>query len=121
MRRFLLPVIFMLAPGQPTAGNMTGTVCLGQNLAKPAAEHTKRLYLKVNNSEKIFFNEPYTGPQFVARGLDTSTLHTISVYFDDAIIRSWKLDFTQLKTTSVLIWRAAGSWRMEANDAALCK
>ena len=97
-----------------------GTVCLGKNLAKPLSEHSNRLYLTVNNSKKIYFLRPYRGPKMVFNNLDLSKVHTINIYFDDKITQSWKLNFSKLKTNSVLIWRAPGSWRMESNEASSC-
>lgn len=71
----------------------TGIVCLGSNYAKPLAEHTKRLYLRVNDSPKIYFLESYRPPRIVIEGLDLTSTHTIYVYFDNKLTQSWKLNF----------------------------
>jgi hypothetical protein len=98
-----------------------GTVCLGKNLAKSLSEHSDRLYLKIDDSQKIRFERPYSGPTVVIDNLDLSSDHMVYVYFDDKVVQSWKLDFNKLKTESVLIWRASGSWRMEPYQATSCR
>jgi hypothetical protein len=103
------------------ANEQTGTVCLGKNLAKPISEHTSRLFLKIDNSPKLYFKKPYIEPATVLRNLDLKKKHKVNVYFDNKVVESWTLNFSKLKTKSVLIWRAPGSWRMEPNEASSCK
>ena len=88
-----------------------GKVYFGKNLAKPASEYTDRLYLKIDDSKKLYFNRKREGP--VLENLDMNKDYIIKVYFDDKIGSSWILNFSKLKTKSVVIWRSAGSWRME--------
>ena len=90
-----------------------------EDLAKPSSEHTDRLYLKINDSEKLYFNRPYKGP--VLENLNLNKDHIVKVYFDDQIVISWILSYSKLKTQSVIIWRSAGSWRMEAVEESKCK
>ena len=96
-----------------------GKVCLGSNLAKPLSEHTERLYLTIGNSDKLYFMRPYT-PRVVVEHLDVHKNHTVNVYFDNVIVESWKINFSKLKTNTVLIWRAGGSWRMDAIKESSC-
>ncbi len=103
------------------SNELKGTVCLGKNLAKVSSEHTERLYLKIGDSPKIYFIRPYSGKRVIAKNLDIRKEHAIKIFFDDQIVQSWKLNFLKLKTDSVLIWRASGSWRMEPNKASSCK
>lgn len=98
-----------------------GTVCLGKNLALPDEEHSDRLYLRVDDSPRLYFVRPYRGPRVVARNLDVHKEHSVRVYFDHQEVQSWKLNFTILNTDSVLVWRSSGAWRMEPNDASSCK
>jgi hypothetical protein len=114
-RLFLL----LLASASANADDILGTVCFGRNLAKPASEHSDRLYLRIDESEKLYFNHKYDGP--VVRDLDPNVVHAVSVYFDDQLSESWRLDFNKLNTRCVLIWRAAGSWRMEPIEASECR
>ena len=93
------------------ANDNVGKVYFGKNLAKPSSEHTDRLYLKINDSEKLYFNRPHKRP--VSENLDLNKDHIVKVYFDDQIVISWILNYSKLKTQSVIIWRSAGSWRME--------
>ncbi|MDH5178295.1 MAG: hypothetical protein OEZ39_09210 [Gammaproteobacteria bacterium] len=99
----------------------TGTVCLGSNLAKPYAETTHRLYLRIDKSEKIFFPVNYAGDRVVVKDLALDKKHRVYVYFDDEVVVSWKLDFNKLQTDTVVVWRAAGSWRMDAVKRSDCK
>jgi len=96
------------------ASDNGGKVYFGKNLAKPASEYTDRLYLKIDDSEKLYFNRKYEGP--VLENLDLNKDHIVKVYFDDEIGRSWILNFSKIKTKSVVIWRSAGAWRMEPID-----
>jgi hypothetical protein len=115
----LFLILLLGFPAKVFAGNPTGSVCFGENLAKPFAEHSDRLYLKINNSPALYFNRPQTGP--VLNNLDLNALHKVVVYFDNKPVNSWTLDFKKLNTRSVLIWRAAGSWRMEAISESECR
>ncbi len=106
----LLLILLLVFPAEIFAGN-TGSICFGENLAKPMEEHSDRLYLKIGNSPPLYFNRPQSGP--VLTGLDLNLVYQVKVYFNGNLTASWKLDFKELNTTDVLIWRAAGSWRME--------
>jgi len=121
--RILVILLFMLAclTNVAISNELKGTVCLGKNLAKSSGEHSTRLYLKVGNSKNIYFMRPYNGPEAVVKNLDINKDHMVYVYFDNRIVQSWELNFSNLKTASVLIWRASGSWRMEPNEASSCK
>ena len=101
------------------ADDKVGKVCFGKNLAKPISEHTDRLYLKIDDSHKLFFNRPIEGP--VLGNLELNKDHIVKVYFDEQIVQSWKLNFSKLQTHSVIIWRSAGSWRMEPVEELNCK
>ena len=93
---------------------------LRENLSKVASEHTKRLHLTINNSEKFYFTKPYRSPRLISQNLELNDTHTINVYFDENIVQSWKLDLRKHQYTSVVIWRAAGSWRMVQIDPSNC-
>ncbi len=101
------------------ANDETGRVCFGKNLAKVYSEHTDKLYLKIDDSKKLFFNRPHDGP--VLDNLDIDQDHMVKVYFEDRLASSWQLNFSRLNTKSVIIWRSAGSWRMEPVDESRCQ
>jgi hypothetical protein len=101
------------------ANDKIGKVCFGRNLAKVYSEHTDQLYLKIDDSKKLFFNSPHDGP--VLDNLDLDQDHMIKVYFGDQLVSSWPLNFSHLNTKSVIIWRSAGSWRMEPVDESRCQ
>jgi len=90
------------------AGDNGGSVFFGKNLAKVASETTDRLYLRIDDSEKLYFNRKYDGP--VLENLDLNEDHIVKVYFDDEVGQSWILNFSELETQSVVIWRSAGAW-----------
>ena len=121
MLKVLLLIILVLFLDTAQSSELKGMICLGKNLAKPLSEHSERLYLKVNDSPNIYFVRPYSEPKIIALNLDIQKDHIVKVYFDNKVVQSWKLNFLKLKTNSVLIWRATGSWRMEPNDASSCK
>lgn len=121
MPRFA-PLYFLMAcANSALANDITGTVCLGKNLALPYEEHTDRLHLRIDDSPNIYFAYPYSGPRVIAQNLDLYKDHLVKVYFDGQVAQSWKLNFSELKTNSVLVWRAPGAWRMEPNEASLCQ
>jgi hypothetical protein len=101
------------------ANDFSGKICFGHNLAKPYIEHTDSLYLRIDGSQKLYFNKVREGP--VLDDLDLDMDHVVSVYVDGELGVSWRLNFRQLKTGTVLIWRSAGSWRMEPIQASQCK
>ena len=109
IKQIILALLILSAP--VLAAENGGKVFFGKNLAKPASEHTDRLYLKINDSKILYFNRKHKGP--VLENLNLNKDHIVKVYFDDEIGGSWILNFSKLKSTSVIIWRSAGSWRME--------
>lgn len=115
----ILPLLLIAVSTIVVAEDKSGSVCFGKNLAKPASEHTDRLYLRIDDSTKLYFNHPHRGP--VLSGLDLDVVHKVEVYFDDQLAQSWIMDFRKLNTKSVLIWRAAGSWRMDTIEASKCR
>ena len=121
VHRVLISVALMVAMKSPLAEEMGGIVCLGNNLAKVADEHSRRLHLQIDDSSNIYFKKPYNGPELVVKDLSINNNHTIKVYFDGNVVQSWKLNFAQLNTKSVVVWRSAGSWRMDTIEASSCK
>ena len=121
MIRLFASAVLLLFTFAASSNELGGAVCLGPNLSKVAAEHSDQLYLTVSDSANIYFERPYTGPSLVVTGLDMSSTHLIKVYFGGKLAESWMLNFHMLKTSSVLIWREAGAWRMEPNQAGSCK
>lgn len=113
----ILLLVFLIA-ASAAANDRLGQVCFGDNLAKPFSEHTDRLYLTIDDSEKRYFNRTHAGP--VADHLDLQRDHLIQVYFDDRIVASWILNFTKLNTQSVVIWRSSGAWHMDSAEAPRC-
>jgi hypothetical protein len=118
MKKHML-LLFLVFSTSAFASDKSGTVCFGKNLAKPYSEHTDRVFLKIDDSEKLYFNRPNDGPVLVE--LDINKDHTVKVYFDNQLVRSWILNFAELDSNRVIIWRAAGSWRMEPADESKCK
>ncbi len=60
MIKFVTLFLFLLSASVGANDNI-GKIFSGKNLAKPAIEHTYRLYLKVNDSEKLYFNKSHSG------------------------------------------------------------
>jgi hypothetical protein len=114
MPEFYLLLLFLSA-ASAGAHDTAGQVFFGQNLAKAFCEHTDRVYLKIDDSEKLYFNRDHDGP--VVDNLNPKVDHVVTVYFDDQVAQSWIFNFAELKTQRVVIWRAAGAWRMEPCDA----
>jgi hypothetical protein len=112
-------LLFLLFSTSAAASDELGKVCFGKNLAKPHSEHTDRVYLRIDDSNKLYFNRPNDGP--VLASLDINKNHMVKVYFDDQLVRSWPLNFSKLGSRSVIIWRSAGSWRMEPVEESKCK
>ena len=112
-------LVLLIFSTSVVANDNVGEVCFGKNLAKPSNEHTDRLYLKINDSEKLYFNRPHKGP--VLENLDLNKNHIVKVYFEDKIVQSWILNFSKLKTQRVIIWRSSGSWRMEPAEESICE
>ena len=120
IRAIFMALVCCLSTSAKSA-EQTGIVCLGENLAIPLDEHTQRLYLKIDDSPKIYFLSSFNPPLIVVEGLDLKSSHNIYVFFEGKIAQSWKLNFRQLGAKAALIWRSAGSWRMEPIDAGLCR
>lgn len=99
------------------ANELHGTVCLGKNLSIIASDHSDRLHFTIDDSAKFYFDKPFIAPKIVAKSLDINIEHIVSVYYDNKVVHSWSLNFSKLKTNSVLIWRAKGAWRMAPNKA----
>lgn len=121
MLRILLSFLFIFAPFYSQANEPGGSVCLGKNLSVVWDEHTERLHITIGDSPKIYFNIPRNSPRIVAKDLDKNANHTVKVYFDGHVVQSWNLNFSNLETDNVLIWRARGAWRMEPMQNRDCK
>jgi hypothetical protein len=117
MRKHFL-LLFLIFSSTAFASDKLGKVCFGKNLAKPYSEHTDRIYLKVDDSDKLYFNRP--NEEAILKGLDINKNHMVKVYFDNQLVRSWPLSFSDLGSYSVIIWRSSGSWRMEPSDESKC-
>jgi hypothetical protein len=118
MEKHILLLFFLFSTSAFASENL-GKVCFGKNLAKPYSEHTDRVYLKIDDSDKLYFNGPNDEPAL--EDLDINKNHMVKVYFDNHLVRSWQLNFSKIGSHSVIIWRAAGSWRMEPADESKCK
>ena len=99
----------------------TGFVCFGQNLAKISSEHTNRLYLRIDESDKLFFNDPNLRGKTIVRGLDLKSEHRVKVFFDDTLAHSFNFNFSELGSTGVEIWRSAGAWRTKPVKGGQCE
>jgi hypothetical protein len=97
-----------------------GEVCLGNNLSKIADEHTHLLQIQVDDLPPAYFARPYLGPKQIAKNLNETKTHSIKVYFNGNVVKSWSLEFNSFTSGSVLIWRSAGSWRMDLNEVGKC-
>jgi len=112
-------LLLLLFSTSIVANDKMGKVYFGNNLAKPHSEHTDRLHLIIDDSEKLYFNRSHEGP--VLNDLDINIDHMVKVYFDNQLGSSWVLNFSKLKTQSIIIWRSAGSWIMEPLEESTCK
>lgn len=102
------------------SAEVLGKVCFGKNLGKASSEYSDLLRIQIGQSEKISFNQKLKKPFLALSGLDLNKTHMVKVYFDDKVGMSWPLNFNKLNTATVLIWRAAGSWRMEVVGDETC-
>ena len=110
MKNLVLGLLILL-PMFCFASEQFGKVYFGENLAKSYSEHTDSLKIQINDSDKYLFNAKYSDS--VVSNLNLNETHIVKVFFDGVLVQSWKLNFKKLKTNSVVIWRSAGSWRME--------
>lgn len=113
-----LTIIFILISSAAIADENYGKVCFGRNLAKPANEHLKSLYLTIGNSGKLFFNNKYDQP--ILDKLDLTKEHNVKVFLEGKVVASWVLNYSDLKSNTALIWRSPGAWRMEKAPNNLC-
>lgn len=111
----LLLATLIYLPNVSMANELHGTVCLGKNLSIIASDHSNRLYLNIDGLAKFHFDKPFEAPKIVEENLDVNKEHTVYVYYDNEVVDSWPLNFSKLKTSSVLIWRAKGAWHMAPN------
>ncbi len=120
MYRALTVVAGLLLASGALAQSEKGTVCLGPNLAKVLDEHSRRLYVRIDDSAKLYFAEPYRGPRLAVEGLDLDKSHRVRIYLDKRIVESWTFSFRRLNASGALVWRSAGAWRTAAIDPAEC-
>lgn len=115
-----LLALFLAIGSTASVSADTGGVCLGPNLTKALELPRERLFITIDNSEPLYFDSQNSQPHLVLDGLSLDSPHMVKVHFDGQIVKSWVLDFKKLGTPLVLIWRAAGSWRMEPVTADRC-
>jgi hypothetical protein len=97
-----------------------GSVCLGPNLAKANhADWISRLAVKVGADGPFDF---VGVPKLVVQGLPLDKAQRVQVLYDGKVIESWTLRFEARDGDAprVMIWRAAGSWRMEPTAPDRC-
>ena len=121
MYKIIIIFIIQIAFCSIAFSEVKGTVCLGKNLSIVISEHSKRLYLTVSESDKIFFRRPFLQPVISVQNLALNKDHLVKVYFDGKVVRSWGLNFSELNASTVVIWRSKGAWRMEPIEVSLCK
>lgn len=117
--KILIFFLFFLS-GQALA-EQEGVICLGKNLAVPASEHSQRLFLTIDDSDKIYFIRPYVAPRVVAKGLDLKEDHSVKVYFGEKLVQSWVVNFSKSKSAAFNVWRAPGAWRTDPIDPSVCQ
>lgn len=113
----VVPLIFLLVANAAVASEPGGFACLGKNNAKV---HAERVYLRIDDSQEIYFGARESKPPIVAKALSLNDDHQVKVYLDDQLVRSWSLSFAQLGSSGVLLWRSAGGWQMEPISEELC-
>ena len=120
MIRIIISILLFLGLSSIVLAEDSGTVCLEENLSIVASEHTELLYITIGDSNKIYFKWPYKNPRIVLNNLEINKDYIVKVYYDNKLVTSWKLNFKEIGTNSVVIWRAKASWRMEPIDVSLC-
>lgn len=114
--KYILFVWLLSVSSFTYSAEVLGKVCFG----KASSEYSDLLRIQIGQSEKIAFNQKLKRPFLALSGLDLNKTHMVKVYFDDKVGMSWPLNFNKLNTHTVLIWRAAGSWRMEVVGDEAC-
>ncbi len=115
---FIIVWLIIMYSGTACAGDCS--VCLGLNMSVAASEHSERLYLRIGESPRIYFDKPKKAPRIIADGLDRKKRYIVKVYFDDKVVQSWPLEYSKYKSSMVYIWRAKGSWQMEQSHTGKC-
>lgn len=118
LKRCSLLCLILVCGGVSAAGQ--GSVCLGRNLSVVLSEHSERLHIKVGDSPPIYFYKPQPPPRIVVRGLDTNQRHLVEIYFDGKVVQSWQLDFKEMESNMVNLWRAKGAWKMVPSLSERC-
>jgi len=97
-----------------------GSVCVGPNLAKANhADWVARMSIKINTDGPFDFRSV---PKLVVQGLALDQTHRVQILYDGKVMESWTLRFKAEEgdTPRVMIWRAAGTWRMERTHSDRC-
>lgn len=92
----------------------TGLVCAGPNLS-PVLTNQK-IFVKVGGLSAT----PLDKWQLVAKDLDLSKNHRVVIYADATPLESWFLNFKKLDANFVIVWKAYGSWKMQAVKGETC-
>lgn len=85
-----------------------------------AAEHSERLYIIVGDSSPIHFKQAKKSARVVLEGLRLSETYPVKVFFDDKVVKSWTLNFSELGSNKATIWRSKGSFHMGTGFALNC-
>jgi len=99
---------------------MLGKICFGKNLGKVSSEYSDLLHIQIDQLEMVAFNQKLKRPFLAISGLDLNKTHRVKIYFEDKVGMSWPLNFNKINATTLLVWRAAGSWRMEVVSDETC-
>jgi len=118
--KYVIIVFFVTSPLFAFAEGK-GSVCLGPFLSVVLYEPSKRPYLTIGDYGPFHFDQSSQPTRLVAEGLDLNKTYRVKVHFDGKVVTSWDLNFKNLNTDMVYIWRSKGAWRMEPITNSKCE
>lgn len=94
-----------------------GAICLGPDLS-PAPRPKQSVFVQIEGRQSIDFYEKMY--KIAYDDLDLNKVYIIKWVYQGKPFVSWKVDFRKLNTNMVMVWKAYGTWKMEAIDDGRC-
>ncbi len=98
----------------------TGAICIGPDLSKIASlDDGLDNFIQIDQFKKVNFHQAFEKIAF--ENLDLGKSHRVKLLKGKKVIHSFKINFMEMKTNFILVWKAAGAWKAIPISGETCK
>lgn len=97
-----------ISASEHAASEVQGAICIGPDHSK--ARSTEEIFVKVDGAEKKSYSK--SEGLILFKDLDLDKIHTVHLLVGNKSFLTLAVDFKKLKTNFVILWKAAGAWKL---------